>query len=340
MFDASAKGPRGKSLNEHLEKGPNYINSLPNVLMAWRFDKVAYTGDVRKMFNQVLIHPDDQVFHRFLWRTNESLKPKVYQWKRLNFGDKPAPDIAAGAIITLAKASQDQYPEAAKELRTHVYVDDIGGSRENEDKSKQITSEIDAILSKGQFQIKQWHSNNKKVDQTDEEHVDFLGHKWNKVRDTITFKKTEIVAEEKPVTKRNCLAYLAQLWDPTGLVTPTTIEMRIDLQELWSSGYSWDEVLPDEIQTECKKNIQVLNQLLKYEFKKKLKPDNTVGMPEIHGFCDAGEKAYGSAMFLRWKLDDGSYTCLQLMVKAFVSLLKKKSIPRLDLMGCLALSRL
>ena len=339
VFDTSAKGPRGKSLNEHLEKGPNYINSLPNVLMAWRFDKVAYTGDVRKMFNQVLIHPDDQVFHRFLWRTNESLKPKVYQWKRLNFGDKPAPDIAAGAIITLAKASQDQYPEAAKELRTHVYVDDIGGSRENEDKSKQITSEIDAILSKGQFQIKQWHSNNKKVDQTDEEHVDFLGHKWNKVRDTITFKKTEIVAEEKPVTKRNCLAYLAQLWDPTGLVTPTTIEMRIDLQELWSSGYSWDEVLPDEIQTKWKGNVQVLNQLLKYEFKRKLKPDNAVGMPEIHGFCDAGEKAYGSAMFLRWKLDDGSYTCVQLMVKAFVSLLKK-SIPRLELMGCLALSRL
>ena len=63
-------------------------------------------------------------------------------------------------------------------------------------------------------------------------------------------------------------------------------------------------------------------------------------MPEIHGFCDAGEKAYGSAMFLRWKLDDGSYTCVQLMVKAFVSPLKKKSIPRLELMGCLALSRL
>ena len=50
--------------------------------------------------------------------------------------------------------------------------------------------------SKGQFQIKQWHSNNKKVDQTDEEHVDFLGNKWNKVRDTITFKKTEIVEIE------------------------------------------------------------------------------------------------------------------------------------------------
>ena len=36
-------------------------------------------------------------------------------------------------------------------------------------------------------------------------------------------------------------------------------------------------------------------------------------MPGIHRFCDVGEKAYGSAMFLRWKLDDGSYTCVQLM---------------------------
>ena len=44
-------------------------------------------------------------------------------------------------------------------------------------------------------------------------------------------------------------------------------------------------------------------------------------------------------MFLRWKLDDGSYTCVRLMVKAFVSPLKKSTL-RLELMGCLALSRL
>ena len=35
VFDASLKGHDGLSLNDHLEKGPNYINSLPNVLMAW-----------------------------------------------------------------------------------------------------------------------------------------------------------------------------------------------------------------------------------------------------------------------------------------------------------------
>ena len=106
VFDSSSKGHNGLFLNDHLEKGPNYINSVPNVLSAWRWDEFAYTGDIRQMFNQVLVHPDDQVFHRFLWRKNQNEPPTVYQWLRLNFGDKPAPDIASNAINNLAKASQ------------------------------------------------------------------------------------------------------------------------------------------------------------------------------------------------------------------------------------------
>ena len=76
----------------------------------------------------------------------DSGHPRVYRWTKLNFGDKPAPDIAAGTIKTLAKVSEAMYPEAAKELCTHVYVDDIGGSGEDEARCKRITDEIDAIL--------------------------------------------------------------------------------------------------------------------------------------------------------------------------------------------------
>ena len=88
------------------------------------------------------------------------------------------------------------------------------------------------------------------------------------------------------------------------------------------------------------RNIQILNQLLTYEFDRKLKPDNAVGLPEIHEFCDGGVKAYGAVVFLGWKLANSNYFCVPLMVKAFVAPLKKKSIPRLELMGCLTLSRL
>ena len=239
VYDASAKG---KFLNDHVEKGPNYINSLPNVLMAWRFDQVAYSRDMRKMFNQVRIHPDDQVFHRFLWRTNESEELRVYQWVRFNFRDKPAPDIAAAAIKTLAKASEAQHSEGAKELCTHVYVDDIGGSGENEARCKKVTSEIDAILSTGQFQVTAWHSKNKNVNQSEEERPDFLGHKWIKVLDKISFKKSKIVADLTNLSKRGCLSSIAQMWDPMGLVAPCTIELRIDLQELWSFFWTTPEI--------------------------------------------------------------------------------------------------
>jgi hypothetical protein len=112
-----------------------------------------------------------------LWRKNTNEQPNVYQWIRLNFGDKPAPDIATSSIHTLAKASQQEFPEASRELQEHSYVDDIGGSRENSSSVKKITNEIDAILNKGQFQIKEWHSNHKEVDETNEQYTNCLGHK-------------------------------------------------------------------------------------------------------------------------------------------------------------------
>ena len=249
VFDSSAKGHDGFSLNDHLEKGPNYINELASVLMAWRWDDVAYSGDVRKMFNQVMVHPDDQVYHRFLWRKSKSDPPTVYQWLRLSFGDKPSPDIASNSINTLAKVSQAELPEAARELQEHVYVDDIGGSKPTVAEAKQVTSDMDTILEKGQFQIKCWHSNSKELDQSDgERFTDLLGHKWNKENDKFTFKKREIIGQFETFTKRNCLALVAQLWDPIGLVSPVTIKFRIHLQELWSSGFGWDDVLPESVQ--------------------------------------------------------------------------------------------
>ena len=95
------------------------------------------------------------------------------------------------------------------------------------------------------------------------------------------------------MTKRDCLKCLAQLWDPIGLAIPVTVDLRIDMQELWSAGYGWDEILSDDLQMKWMKNIHVLNGLLAFEFKRQLRPQNAVGPPEIHGFSDGGDKAYG-----------------------------------------------
>ena len=79
----------------------------------------------------------------------QSDPPTVYQWLRLNFGAKPVPDIASNAINILAKASQVEFPESAKELQERSYVDTVGGSRPTTAEAKHVTTSIDELLGKG-----------------------------------------------------------------------------------------------------------------------------------------------------------------------------------------------
>ena len=120
---------------------------------------------------------------------------------------------------------------------------------------------------------------------------------------------------------------MAQVWDAIGLVTPVTIKYRIDLQELWSTGYGWDDILPEAIQQEWKENEEAINQLLTFKFDRRLKPDHAIGPPQVHGFADGGELENGAAIFLHRKLQDGSLQCVPVIVKPFVAPLKRKTIP-------------
>jgi hypothetical protein len=178
----------------------------------------------------------------------------------LSFGDKPALDIASNSIKVLAKASPVKEPQAATDLLQNVYVDDVGGSCLTVQEAKQVTTGIDTILENGKFEIKAWYSNRKEIDQTQNERfTDLLGHKWDKELDKFTFKKAELIRTLEAFTKRSYL--LAQLWDPIGLISPVTIKFRIDLQDIWSSGYEWDDVLPEEAQKKWAENLKIMNHL-------------------------------------------------------------------------------
>ena len=114
--------------------------------------------------------------------------------------------------------------------------------------------------------------------------------------------------QNKDFTKRTCLALLAQVWDPIGLVAPVTLKFRIDLQELWSAGYGWD-IIPEAMQQKWKESEEIINRLLTFKFDCKLKPTEAIGQPQVHGFADGGELGYGNTIFLRWKLHDGNHQC-------------------------------
>ena len=127
--------------------------------------------------------------------------------------------------------------------------------------------EIDTVLGKGQFLIKAWHSNCLEIKQSSvERFTGLLGHKWDKEEDKFTFKKENMVGLLEGFSKRSCLKFIIQLWDPIGLVSPGTIKFRIDLKALWSSGYSWDDIFPASIQQTWLENVQSINDPLSFQF--------------------------------------------------------------------------
>ena len=162
-----------------------------------------------------------------------------------------------------------------------------------------IISNIDAILKKGHFQIKTWHSNRAEIDQSNGERwADLLGLRWDKQADKFSLKRNELDQMDF-LTKRCCLGLIGQLWEPIGLVMPVAIELRIDLQDLWHSGYTWDETLPTAVKSKWMENLQAMNHPLTVKFDQKLKPRRVIGVPQIHGFCDGGERAYEAVIFHR-----------------------------------------
>jgi len=61
---------------------------------------------------------------------------------------------------------------------------------------------------------------------------------------------------------------------------------------------------------------------------------------ELHGFSDASKNAYAAVLYLRTAYDDGSVSVCLVVSKTRVSPVKKQTIPRLELLGVLILSRL
>ena len=79
VYDVSAKSEsEGRSLNEFLETGPNFIPHLFDVLVRFRWNPVAISADIEKAFLMVGIDSNDRDMLRFLWpEDSERLNSKI-----------------------------------------------------------------------------------------------------------------------------------------------------------------------------------------------------------------------------------------------------------------------
>ena len=112
VCDAAAKF-QGSSLNSHLLSGPDFLNNLVGIFMRFRKDKVALSGDIEAMFNQVAVPEADQGALRFLWRQSTESPIEVYQYVRHIFGVKCAPTCSNYTLLKGAEDNEMKFPIAS-----------------------------------------------------------------------------------------------------------------------------------------------------------------------------------------------------------------------------------
>lgn len=347
---------RDKNLNELLIPGPNLGASLLGVLLRFREHSVAVSSDIKGMFHQVRLLPEDRPLLRFLWRDlQRDTQPDVYEWQVLPFGTTCSPCCAIYALQRHVYHHSHPEDEVRRSIENNFYVDNWLQSFPTREMAKDMVEVLRRLLLEGGFELRQWASNAPEVvghlpkdirsDSSEQllNHTDMdpqepaLGLRWLCQSDTLRYKSR--LTERASTTMRNIYKVLASQYDPIGFLTPYTTRAKVLVQQLWDKKREWDDpLLPGELLTawqDWENELPHLDNIRLPRCYGTPAMDHAANQWEIHIFCDASQCAYGSVAYLRTEDAGGHVEVAFLTARSRVAPKRQLSMPRLELCAAL-----
>ena len=356
VFDGSAKTSTKVSLNDTLLPTPNLYSLLTDVLLEFRTHHIAVTGDIHKMFREIALDKRDWDMHRFLAKDPDTNRLHNCRMKRLTFGIASSPFLATRVLHQMADDYQDKYPEAAAMVKKSFYVDDCLTGANTPEEALQKLQDLCSLVAEGQMVLRKWRSNSTQVLQQIPEKLretsdltlcdpagslKTLGIHWSTETDAF-FVATPELTEEGLVTKRIISSACAKTFDILGWYSPALIQAKSLLQQLWIAGRAWDDPAPEDVADKFITWRKELKHIRLHAVPRKLTQNNLspVMSMQLHGFTDASETGYGAVVYARILHQDATITVTMVAAKARLAPKKSVTIPRLELLGSLMLSKL
>ncbi|XP_047032656.1 uncharacterized protein LOC124639368 [Helicoverpa zea] len=346
VFDGSAPTSSGRSLNDMLMVGPNKQNSLFSILIRARQYKFLLTGDVEKMFRQVMCHPDDQNLQLILWREDESQPIKTLKLNTVTYGTASASYLSTRCLWQVGEECGDKFIKSI--IQNDFYVDDLITGSNNEEELHHIKESVSKALSSACFPLRKYKSNLTSIlhDSTHiqqdkliiSESSSTLGLGWNPSTDNLHFQTKPLTVSGK-LTKRIIMSNSLKIFDPLGLLSPSIIIPKIMLQKLWLLKLDWDDPVPQDIQESWDVFVNNLHYLATLQVPRYVNCDNAKFI-EIHAFSDASQCAYGACVYVKTVNQNNEVSIKLLCAKSKVAPLKPVTIPRLELCAALLAARL
>ncbi|GFT91971.1 integrase catalytic domain-containing protein [Trichonephila clavipes] len=102
VFDASAKTTSGFSLNSILLNGGIIQQDLFSIVSRFRKHEYAFSADIKKMYRQILVDPNQRDLQRIMWKTSADAPVKTYKLATVTYGTVSAPFLATRTLRALA----------------------------------------------------------------------------------------------------------------------------------------------------------------------------------------------------------------------------------------------
>ena len=356
VFDASAPSSTGISLNDLLAVGPTLQPTLVNILLKFRSYSTAISGDISKMYREILLSPEDRPYHRFLWRKELTEPWQDWEMQRVTFGVTSSPYLAIKTLIQTALDHGKAYPLAQEHLLGSFYVDDFFGGANTEQEAVVLRQQLNQILSQGGFTIKKWRSSSQKVLKTipaelqekipDQKLLDSHSACYPKALGLVWDSRKDMMAthiEMSPgysSTKRGVAADIAKTFDVLGWLSPVILVMKILYRDLWKLKLGWDQVIPEKQQHTHKTWREDMPLLANIRLPRHYCQGKRATEVTLQGFSDASKHAYSAVVYLRAAHESGPPTTALVCSKTRVAPLDARSIPELELCGAHLLAKL
>ncbi|XP_070145039.1 uncharacterized protein [Drosophila kikkawai] len=358
VFDAAAK-VGGTSLNSALDKGPQHYKPLPAVLFHFREGAVGVCGDIKEMFHQVLIRPEDRCSQRFLWRDgNDDRDPDVYEMNVMTFGAACSPSTAHYVKTLNALKFRDSDPRAVKAIIDHHYVDDYVDSFATESEAIAVSTRVKEIHAEAGFELCQFSSSSPIVEAAlgppgrvksvgwGEAEQKILGMRWQVATDDFRFNveyhrvPESVLSGDRVPTKREYLSLLMSTFDPLGFLCCLMITAKLLLREIWRQKIQWDEPLPEEIGRAFAAWRRQMDAVGQFRCPRHYFGHGAVRTIELHVFVDASQSAFAAVAYWRVMYEDGKVLASFVCAKTKCAPMRTMSIPRLELQAAVLGTRL
>ena len=296
VFDASSNATGTKSLNDNLFKGVVKWD-LMNVLLRFRFGQYALISDIEKAFLQIEVDQEDRDAFRFWWK-DDTGQLTIRRFKVVPFGTSISPYLLYIVFCHLFTTMEKKYPDVVPVIKDRMYVDDVIIAFENstpDELNKFRTMSVE-LFKEASMNLRKFRTNCTELDEQwagpdRAPTAKVLGHAWTVLADifgpSIDISSYQTLAS---MTKREFTAFVQSIYNPTGIVAPFNLKLKLALRELWALKLRWDEPIPEANLKEAHeliRNAELVNSMVA---PRNVLPDDG-SVPTLRIYADASEKA-------------------------------------------------